>query len=81
MAAAGAGAYWGVEGALDAILSLDAKGLENGLLENRIVSPLQAAAALPIKAARATRETVNQCPEDAPKRMFYPNRTQPRWRH
>lgn len=56
--------------------SLDANGLENGFSESRIVSELQAAAALPIKPTRAIRDTATHCPEHTRNRMTYPNRTQ-----
>jgi hypothetical protein len=40
--------------------SLFANGLAKGLSENRTVSPLQAAAALPINPTRAIRDTETQ---------------------
>ncbi len=38
-------------------------GFENGVSVNRMVSELQAAAALPTKLTRAIRDTATQCPE------------------
>ena len=60
-----------------ATLSLDENGLLNGFSDNRMVSELHAAAALPINPTRALRDTVAQCPEPTRKRMTKnPNRTQ-----
>ena len=71
------GAACDTVGVPGATRSLDANGLENGFSDNRMVSELHAAAALPINPTRAIRDTVAQCPEPTRKRMTKnPNRTQ-----
>jgi hypothetical protein len=59
--------------------SLDANGLANGFSENRMVSELQAAAALPIKPTRAIRDTATHCPEHTRNRMDLPQPNATRW--
>jgi hypothetical protein len=62
--------------------SLDANGLANGFSDNRMVSELHAAAALPINPAKAIRDTAAQCPEHTRKRMTKnPKPHATRWGH
>jgi hypothetical protein len=63
------------------IRSLAAKGLEKGFSENRALSVLQAAAALPIKPTRAIRDTAAQCPELTRNRITQPQPNATRWSH
>jgi hypothetical protein len=59
--------------------SLAANGLEKGFSANRALSVLHAAAALPIKATRAIRDTAAQCPELTRKRITQPQPNATRW--